>query len=109
MAYDEGLHDRVSELLSDKIDFSFKKMFGGICYLLNGNMLGGIIDDNLIIRAGKENHEELLSLENTRVFDITGKVMKGWVLIEPAGIETDEQLNFWLAKGIDFARALPAK
>ena len=54
MPFDEGLHDRVQEHLTGKIDFTFKKMFGGICYLLNDNMLGGIINDELIVRAGKD-------------------------------------------------------
>jgi len=109
MPFDEGLHERIQEQLTGKIEFTFKKMFGGICYLINGNMLGGIINDELIVRAGKDKHEELLKEPHTRVFDITGKVMKGWVLVEPEGIETDEQLRLWLQKGIDFASELPAK
>ncbi len=84
-------------------------MFGGICYIINGNMLGGIINDELIVRAGKDKHEELLQEPYTRVFDITGKVMKGWILVEPDGIETDEQLEFWLQKGIEYAASLPKK
>ncbi|MFC1887853.1 TfoX/Sxy family protein [Candidatus Cloacimonadota bacterium] len=109
MPYDEGLFIRITELLDGEIEFEAKKMFGGICYLLNGNMLGGIINDELIIRAGKENHEELLKLDHTRVFDITGKVMKGWILVEPEGIDSSVKLRSWLEKGITFAQSLPPK
>ena len=109
MAYDEGLHERVEAILTQKIDFHYKKMFGGICYLLNGNMLGGIVNDELIIRAGKDLYEELLEQEYTHVFDITGKIMKGWVVVSPDGLEKDSDLESWLNFGVEFAGSLPVK
>lgn len=109
MPYDEGLYERIDEILNGRIEFTAKKMFGGICYLIRGNMLGGIINDELIVRAGKEKHTELLKQKHTRVFDITGKVMKGWILIEPEGIDSDEKLEYWLQMGIQFAASLPPK
>jgi TfoX/Sxy family transcriptional regulator of competence genes len=109
MPFDEGLYTRVEDILKGKINYEAKKMFGGICYLLNGNMLGGIINDSLIIRAGKDKHENLLKQEHTRVFDITGKVMKGWILVEPEGLTNEEELWSWLTKGINYANSLPAK
>jgi len=109
MPYDEGLHERVQDYLESKIKFTYKKMFGGICYLINGNMLGGIINNDLIIRAGTDNCDDLLKEPFTKVFDLTGKIMKGWILVEPEGVETDDQLSYWLQKGIVFANSLQAK
>lgn len=109
MAYDKGLVQRVRALLSDKPDFNEKKMFGGVCFLIQGNMACGVLNDDLIVRAGPEKYEALLELPNTRKFDITGKAMKGWVMVSPEGHGTEEHLSFWVELGVAFAIALPPK
>jgi len=109
MASDEGLAQRVRELLDEKLGFNEKKMFGGVCYLLNGNMACGILNEDLIIRTGPEKYEDYLKLPHTRKFDITGKPMKGWVMVSYEGHETDEDLFEWVQIGVNFALSLPPK
>jgi hypothetical protein len=109
MAYDKGLAQRVRELLEEKPGFVEKKMFGGICFLLCGNMACGIIHEDLIVRAGAERYEASLKLPHTRKFDITGKPMKGWVMVSSEGYETDEDLFHWIQQGVHYALSLPPK
>ena len=109
MAYDEGLAQRVRELLEEKPGFVEKKMFVGICFLLRGNMACGIINEDLIVRVGSERYEASLKLPHTRKFDITGKPMKGWVMVSSDGYETDEDLFKWIQQGLHYALSLPPK
>jgi hypothetical protein len=109
MAYDEVLAQRISEILKVQPELVEKKMFGGIGYLLNGNMACGVHKDALVVRVGPENYEQALSDSHTGQFDITGRPMKGWVLVEVEGIELDEDLENWVKKGVDFALTLPPK
>jgi TfoX/Sxy family transcriptional regulator of competence genes len=109
MAYDETLVQRVRSLLEGKKGFTEKKMFGGVCFLVRGNMACGILNDDLIVRVGPENYEDSLKLPNTREFDITGRSMKGWVMVSTEGHYTNESLSSWVERGIAFALTLPAK
>lgn len=109
MAYDEGLEQRVMELMEDKPGIVRKKMFGGVCFLLYGNMVCGIIKDDLIVRVGLERYEASLKLPHTRKFDLTGKYMKGWVMVSSEGYETDDDLFEWVQHGIQYASSLPSK
>ncbi len=109
MAFDEGLAHRVGELLRNQPGFVEKKMFGGVGYMLHGNMACGINKNNLIVRVGPDKYEAALERPYTTVFDITGRPMKGWVLVEPPGFESDEMLKEWVQQGIDFALSLPPK
>lgn len=111
MAYDEGLAQRIRELIEDNTEYQYneKKMFGGICYLLNGNMACGILNEDLIVRVGAEKYEDYLKKPHTRKFDITGKPMKGWVMITYKGLESDKDLLKWVRLGVDFALSLPPK
>jgi TfoX/Sxy family transcriptional regulator of competence genes len=109
MGYDEGLVERVRALLEGKPGFSEKKMFGGVCFLLRGNMACGVLNDDLIVRAGPEKYKDLLALAETREFDMTGKPMKGWVMVSPEGHRTQEKLVFWVEQGVAFTLTLPAK
>ena len=109
MAYDEGLAFRVDSFVSREPDIESKKMFGGIGYMTGGNMACGVLEDYLIIRTGPEIYQESLDSEYVREFDITGRSMKGWVIIDPCGIEEDTDLNGWIEKGLAFARSLPVK
>ena len=109
MAYDEALAKRVSEILVGKTNVVEKKMFGGVGYLLNGNMACGINKDNLIVRVGPNHYQDVLKQPNTRIFDLTGRPMTGWVMVLPAGIGTREELEFWVAQGVEFAENLAPK
>ena len=84
-------------------------MFGGICYLFNGNMACGILNDDLIVRVGPERYQHYLSKPHTRKFDITGRPMKGWVMVDYNGLESDNDLSAWLRLGVEFALSLPPK
>ncbi|NTV15691.1 MAG: TfoX/Sxy family protein [Desulfobulbaceae bacterium] len=109
MAYDQGLAQRVRELLEERRGYHEKKMFGGICFLLYGNMTCGILKDDLIVRVGPAAHAEALRQPETRPFDLTGRSMSGWVMVGPAGCEGDEDLSSWVEKGAGFAGTLPPK
>jgi len=108
MAYDKALAQRIYENLEGK-EYIWKKMFGGICFLFKGNMGFGILGDNLIVRVGPENYDKMLSLPDIGVFDITGRVMKGWIMVQPEGIKSDKELKAWLKSGETYAFTLPAK
>jgi len=108
MAYDKALAQRIFENFEGK-EYIWKKMFGGICFLFQGNMGFGILGDNLIVRVGPENHNEMLSLPDNGVFDITGRVMKGGGMVQPEGIKSDKELKVWIKRGETYAYSLPAK
>ena len=109
MAYDETLALRVSTVLRDLPGLTEKKMFGGVGYLLNGNMACGVHKDFLIVRVGPDHYQESLEKEHTKVFDITGRPMTGWVMVALQGCTDDEVLYIWIQQGLDFASTLPAK
>ncbi len=109
MAYDKGLAQRVREILEEEPGFDEKKMFGGICFLLFGNMACGIIKDDLIVRVGAERYLEMMKLPHTRPFDLTGKTLSGWVMVVSRALDSDEDLNDWVQRAVSFVRTLPPK
>lgn len=109
MGYDEGLAQRVRELFEEHPGFVEKKMFGGLCFLLHGNMASGILKDELIARVGPNNYEAALKKPHTKKFDITGRPMTGWVVVKSEGLESDDDLAAWVQMGMDFALSLPVK
>lgn len=109
MAYDEKLAERVRKVLKRRKGISEKKMFGGICLLLNGNMVGGVVNDDLMVRVGPDGYEDALKQKHARPMDFTGKPLKGMVYVGPEGIAEDADLKSWLERGLKFARTLPAK
>jgi TfoX/Sxy family transcriptional regulator of competence genes len=109
MAFDEVLAERIRQRLARKKGVDEKKMFGGIGFLLNGNLLVGVWKDSLIARIGRDEHEDALLEPHVKEFDITSKPMKAWVLVEPAGIVDDEQLHDWIQRAVKFVGKLPAK
>jgi TfoX/Sxy family transcriptional regulator of competence genes len=108
MAYSKTLDKRMIEIISTWDNVVPREMFGGICYLLNGNIVCGIYKDYLILRLGEE--EAALALQHPRVrdFDITGRAMKGWVMVEEKACE-GKQLEGWLNKARAFVARLPEK
>ena len=103
------LLDRIRPMIKRRKGFSEKKMFGGICFMLNGNMCVGTWKGSLIVRLDKEKHDQTQALPHAKPMDITGKVMKGWARVEPAGIKSDDDLKAWVARAAKFAASLPAK
>jgi len=84
-------------------------MFGGVAFLLNGNMLVGVLGNNLIARVGSSNYEACLLRPNTKPFDMTGRPMSGWVEVLPAGLARDEDLEPWVTICLEFVTTLPKK
>ena len=109
MAYDEGLAQRVREEMIELPGFVEKEMFGGIGFMLQGNMACGVNGEDLIVRVGRERYEDALAQPHTKPFDMTGRPMKGWVMVSPQGVEADEDFRGWVQQGVEFASSLPAK
>lgn len=109
MAYDEGLAERMRELLQDRPEISERKMFGGYALMLNGHMCVGINGDDLMVRVGPDQYEEALSQPHAREMDFTGRALKGFVYVAPEGFESDEDLSAWIGRGVRFAESLPPK
>jgi hypothetical protein len=109
MPYDELLGVRIRAALGAISNLEGKKMFGGIGFLVNGNMACGVHKNDMIVRVGPANYNEALSRPHTRPFDMTGRPMAGWVMVEPRGCVKEADLKVWVAKGVDFARSLPKK
>jgi TfoX/Sxy family transcriptional regulator of competence genes len=107
MPYDKELDDRLNAVVADW-GTTPKKMFGGTCNLLNGNMMCGVYKDFLILRLGEEEAKAALSQPNVKLMDFTGRAMKGWVMVAKQGL-TDEALKQWLHKAKHFAESLPPK
>lgn len=109
MAYDEGLAQRIREMLAARTDVKEKEMFGGIAFLVNGNMAVGIVNEDLMVRVAPEAHPALLTEPHARPMDFTGRPMKGWLFVGPEGIESDSDLRRWIERGAAHAGSLPAK
>jgi TfoX/Sxy family transcriptional regulator of competence genes len=109
MAFDETLAERIRQRLARRKNIDERKMFGGIGFMLNGNMLVGVWKDSLIVRIGTEEGDEVLKAPHVKEFDITGKPMKGWLLVAPAGIESDDELSGWIQLAVKFVGKLPKK
>ncbi len=107
MPFNEEIDQRVSSVVSDWGAVR-KKMFGGTCYLLHGNMMCGVYKDNLILRLGEAQARAMLEGKKAKPFDITGKPMKGWVMVEEARISGSDLIQ-WVAKAREFAETLPPK
>ena len=109
MAYDEGLAERVSDALAGLDGVVEKKMFGGLAFMVKGNMALGILKDRLMVRVGADAYEDALSQPHCGPMDITGRPMRGFVMIGPEGVCSDEGLQEWVQAGIEFALSLPEK
>ena len=109
MGYDDGLAQRVRQQLEGEPDLVEREMFGGIAFMVAGNMACGVIEDALIVRVGGDNYDSALEEPGARPFDFTGRPMKGWVQIEGEPLADDDRLASWVDKGRGTARSLPPK
>jgi hypothetical protein len=109
MAFSAALAERIRQALARKRGVEEMKMFGGVGFLLNGNLLVGVWKDSLIARLGPEGSDEALKEAHVSAFAITGRSMKGWVLVAPEGVENDDQLSGWVQRAVRFVGKLPAK
>jgi hypothetical protein len=109
MAFNEAPAGRIRQRLARRKNVEEKRMFGGVGFLLRGNMLVGAWKDSLIARVGPDEYEEALLQPHAKELDITGRAMKGWVLVEGEGVEDDNQLGVWIERVVHFVGTLPAK
>jgi hypothetical protein len=110
MAYDKVIEAIIQKICVGEKGLTSKNMFGGVCYLVGGNMAFGIYKDNLIIRLGSpEQAQQEIDSGRALPFDITGKAMKGWVKIPKAELDATGDYKKWLDRGLAFAKSLPLK
>jgi TfoX/Sxy family transcriptional regulator of competence genes len=111
MAYDKNLEARMQKILDglNPPALTAKKMFGGMGFLVRGNMACGVHKDELIVRVGAEGFVDALNRPGARPFDMTGKPMSGWVMVKPSGFENDQTLKEWIVLGLEYAKSLPTK
>lgn len=109
MAYDLALAQRVRKLIGSSRGLTEREQFGGIAFLLRGNVACGIIGDELLVRVGPERHDEAMQSKEAKPFSLTGRPSKGWILVRPAGLKAPASLKKWVEMGLDFAKTLPPK
>jgi len=109
MPFDEALAARIREQLGRRKNVQERKMFGGLGFLLNGNMLVGVWKNALIVRLGIEAAEDAMKEVHVRDFDITGKAMRGWAMVDAPGLAGDDQLGIWIDRAWKFVCHMPAK
>lgn len=109
MPYSQELAARIRTAIGRKKGIEEKKMFGGVGFLLNGNMLIGVWKDSMIVRLGAEEGDDALRERHVRFFDITGKPMKGWIMVAAEGVESDDEVKGWVQRAVKFVGKLEAK
>ena len=109
MAFNEELALRIRQSLGEQTGVTERKMFGGLCFMVHGNMLGGVMGDEIIVRVGAERYEDALKQPHAREMDFTGRPMRGFVVVASEGIASDERLNEWVELGAQFATSLLPK
>ena len=109
MTADDALIERIRPLLAGREGYSERKMFGGLCFMIGGNMCIGTWRGALIVRLDRKDHEATLAEPHTGPAEMNGRVMKGWALVEPAGIESDGDLKSWVDRAAAYAATLPSK
>jgi TfoX/Sxy family transcriptional regulator of competence genes len=109
MAFDSNLAERIRKQLAQQKGLTEKKMFGGIGFLLNGNMCCGVLGAEVIIRLDPEQTDKALTNKHTRIFDFSGRPMKGWIFVGTQAVETESDLKHWLQIGLKYVKSLPTK
>lgn len=109
MAYDEGVAERVREIVRSRTGVTERNMFGGLAFMAGGHMFIGILGRTLVARVGPGEYQNALSKPHIREMNFTGRPMKGYVFVEPEGFESDASLQFWVDKCYEFTASLPPK
>ena len=109
MPFDEGLAERIRERIEDQPGVSERRMFGGLAFLVNGNMVVGVVGKELMVRVGPDGYDAALRAPHARPMDFTKRPMRGFVFVGTAGFEEDEDLRRWVQRGVTFAASLSRK
>jgi hypothetical protein len=109
VAYDERLADDIRARIGSHPGLAEKVMFGGIAFLVHGNMAVGVSGNELMVRVGKDAHDGAVSRPGVRIFDLSARPMRGWVVVSPEGFPTDTDLDYWIQQGMAYAETLPPK
>ena len=110
MAYDEELAGRIRALVGDEHGLAEKKMFGGLAFLLHGNMaVAASGQGGLLVRVDPQESDQLVSTSNARPMEMRGREMRGWLRVDAEDVATQEELEAWVERGVSFARSLPSK
>jgi TfoX/Sxy family transcriptional regulator of competence genes len=109
MAFDDVVAERVRDALAERSDIAEKRMFGGLAFLLSGNMCVGVVKDELMVRVGPDAYDDLVGRPHAREMDFSGRPMMGWVYVAPQGFAADADLRHWVGYGVAFAGSLPGK
>ncbi|KZY96182.1 MAG: RNA methyltransferase [Oceanospirillaceae bacterium] len=109
MAFDTELAERIRAVVCHFGHWDEKKMFGGLCIMLNGHMLCGVLGDELMVRVGPDDYEDALDEDGTREMDFTGRPLKGMVMVDGAAVAEPEELEYWLQRCNRFVGRLPPK
>ena len=109
MAYNTAIADDIRARLGNRSGLTEREMFGGIAFMINGNMAVGVSGDELMVRVGKDNHDEAVALPGARTFDMSARPMRGWVAVAPEGFSEEAAFNAWIDRGVAFAEILPKK
>ena len=109
MAFDPGLAQRIRDILANRKGVTERKMFGGLAFMLHGNMFVGVLGPTLMVRVGPNRYREALGMHHVREMDSTGRPMKGYVFVDEQGISEDEELEAWIAWSTGFVSTLPRK
>lgn len=109
MPYDKRLADRIRKALAGQDELTEKEMFGGIGFMIRGNIACGVIGKEMMVRVGPGDHAAALQELHVRPFDFTGRPMKGWVVVRAAGLKDETALRSWVRRGVTFAKGLPPK
>lgn len=104
---DDALASRIRELLSERVDVEEKRMFGGLCFMVNGQMCCGLTKTDLMVRVGKAGYDDALAQPHARPMDFTGRPLVGFVYVDPAGVRTKVGLAKWIARGLAFVTTSP--
>ena len=109
MPENKVLVERIRSVLANQKGIVEKKMFGGISFMLNGNLACGVLGDEMIVRVGPDGYEDAMLQPNTRTFDFSGKAMKGWITVKAEGCTKDSDIRAWVRRGTEYAATLPPK
>ena len=109
MAYDTSIADEIRLRIGSHAGVTEREMFGGIAFMIHGNMAVGVSGEELMVRVGKQDHDEAVTLPGARIFDMSGRPMRGWLAVAPEGFADEDALSSWIDRGVRYAESLPKK